>query len=240
MAIAAKQGEEVVFLLGWSDAAVKAVQACRDAAVPMLQALFAGKGCDPTRKLENATNCRRYGLVRYEEAVADFQRIWQANYKIFAGKMFEVIGTSGNSAVDSVLTTGLPNPDGLYGTNTGTALSLLHLGVPLCACQMAAWGQTAAGKEELRVLSSVRVVNHDVAPRQQQQQQQQLPQQQQQQQLPSQQQQTQVVFDQQQTAPVFAAPERNVSPLVYWGVGIAVLLAAGGTWYVLRRRKGRR
>lgn len=238
MAIVGKPGEETLLLTGWSDVEVRAVQACRDAAVPMLKALYAGGGCDATRRVAAATDCRRFGAMKYASAVAAFQATWQTNRETFANRLLKAVGGQANPLARSVIVEGLPKADGMYGSRTAMALSLVATQVPECVCVMQAFGQTAAGKDLLQALSDVRVVNQNApSPQTEPQPPVQQPQPQSQQQ-PQQPQQTQITFQDDQK--VWVPQQRETNAAVYWGVGIAVLLAAGGTWYYFRGRKGGR
>jgi hypothetical protein len=239
MAISAPEGTDVLQLTTWNDQEVQALQRVRGAAGSMMSQLAAGVGCDPTQAMPGATTCRHYGLATFASHVESFQRVWNANFKTFAARMYaeEIDPNHGNPDIDDVLTVGL-GVDGKYGPKTATAMVLVGGDwaaqggfPPKCACQMRAFMATDAGINAARGIV-MPVVNQltpsappdDPEPQQPQQPQQPPP----------------AVVQFQQDQPVAGTLGRETNTTVYWGVGILALLAAGGTWYYLKGRKGRR
>ena len=238
MAISAQPDEQVLLLNTWTDPELTALGAVRAAAARMLTGLGSGVGCDSTQKMPGATTCRRFGLALYAQDVEGFQEAWNANYKSFAPRLYaEWINQGENAIVDEVLSIGL-TADGKYGERTATAMVLVsEWGAgypPKCACEMKAWVASAAGASGLQWMG-VRAVNSieepvspaptppSDGPGGQQPQQPPPP----------------AVVQFQQDQPVAATLGRQTNTTVYWGIGILALLAAGGTWYYLKGRKGR-
>jgi hypothetical protein len=239
MATTAQQGEQVLLLNTWTDPELQALAAVRSAAARMLAGLGSGVGCDPTQNMPGATTCRRFGLALYAQDIEGFQAGWNANYKTFAPRLYaEWVQLGQNDVIDEVLGAGL-TADGKYGPKTATAMVLVNEWTagdpPKCACEMRAWVNSAAGASGLQWMQ-VPAVNAiepaaqpatppPAAPSQPAQ--------------PSQPvQPPQQVQMQQQ--PVAANLGRQTNTTVYWGVGVLAVLAAGGTWYYLKGRKGRR
>jgi hypothetical protein len=206
----------------------------------MLATLGAGGGCDPTKNMPGATNCRRFGKAEFAGSIQAFQQAWNANYKTFAPRFFDALGAL-SGAYEEVLTVGLSD-DGIYGLRTAVALqfsgyvpSARSDAPPVCACEMQGYLGTPAGQQlskEIVYAVGNELEQPPVAPDPE-------PQQPQQPQQPAQQPPPAVVQFQ-QDQPVAGTLGRETNTTVYWGVGILALLAAGGTWYYLKGRKGRR
>lgn len=239
MPITAQPGEQVLELQTWADAEIRAMAACRAAASSMLASMANGVGCDPTQNMPGATTCRRFGLALYAERVENFQKVWNGNFRTFAAKLYDDgFVATGNVINDEVLSIGLTT-DGKYGEKTAHAMVMLSLwdaGLPpKCACEMRAWVASSAGQAGLQWMGVpvVNLIESPAAPAptppsdgpiQPQQPQQPPP----------------PVVHQFQDQPVAASMGRQTNTTVYWGIGILALLAAGGTWYYLKGRKGRR
>jgi hypothetical protein len=228
-------------LVPWADPEVQALVACRTAASAMLSSLASGDGCNPADT--GTQGCRQFGKALENAAVQSFQGVWSANVATFAQRFltaFPSLPPAYKEALKELKT------DGVYGPQTAHALQFIGYALsdrsdspPDCACQMQAYLATPVGGLVANQLTypvgseaAAPAVPAVPAP------------------TPDPAQQVTVQPGQQitmqpqqvtmQPAVVAGSVGRQTNATVYWGIGILALLAAGGTWYYLKGRKGRR